>query len=166
MRSKANLPGSGMVVSGALLLAAAQVAVAAPPALPHDGGLLRLHNVRIETAGPSQAVAPARQGPAAGQAGLRAFIDPESGELRAQTPEEMMEAAAVKHAPMSSEAKSVFLTPSGGIAAALDESHLSHAIVTRDAAGKVSMQCVTGDTRSAGDRVRQGLAGKGHRHDH
>ena len=165
MRSKANVPGSGMVLSGALLLACAQVALAAPPVLNHEGGLLKLHNVRIETASASQVAEAARQAPGAGQAGLRAFKDPQTGELRSQTPEEMMEAASAKSAPMSGAAKSTFLTPAGGIAAALDETYMSNAIVTKDAAGKVRMQCVT-DTASASERILKGQAGKADRHDH
>lgn len=166
MRSKAKVPGPGTVISGVLLLAGAQVALAAPPVLHHEGGLLKLHNVRIEAASPSQAAEAARKGPVAGQAGLRAFIDPQSGELRAQTPEEMMEAATVKAAPMSGAAKSVFLTPAGGIAAMLDETYMSNAIVTKDASGKAHMQCVTEDPKATSRRVLEGHAAKGHRHDH
>jgi hypothetical protein len=165
MRSKANVPGSGMVLSGALLLAGAQVALAAPPAVNHEGGLLKLHNVRIETASPAQVAQAARMGPAAGQAGLRAYKDPDSGELRSQTPEEMMEAATAKSAPMSGAAKSMFLTPSGAIAATLDETYMSNATATKDASGKVQMQCVN-DAAVAGERVLEGKAGKAHRHDH
>jgi len=78
----------------------------------------------------------------------------------------MMEAATVKAAPMSGAAKSVFLTPAGGIAAMLDETYMSNAIVTKDASGKAHMQCVTEDPKATSRRVLEGHAAKGHRHDH
>jgi hypothetical protein len=167
MRTKAIVPKSGLALSGVLqgllLLAGAQVALAAPPAVTHEGGLLKLKNVRIEAASPAQALEASRTNPVAGQAGLRAFIDPVTGQLREQGSEEMIDQAKAAPAPVA--AKSTFTTSFGAVGVMLDESYMSNAVVTKDASGKARLQCVTG-AEAAQSQVLKGQAGKAHNHDH
>jgi hypothetical protein len=161
------MPRSGMALStflGAVaLLAGAQAASAETVAHP-EAGVLRLPNVRIEVASPSQIAAASRAGTNPSQAGLRAYKDPETGELRDQTPEEMMEAGGTAKAGAARAAKSAFASPQGGIIIPLDDSFMSNSVVSKDAAGKIHMQCVTGD--DAAHAALDGKAGKAQRHDH
>lgn len=146
MRAKFRPPRSGkalsVLLSGVALLAGAQVASADTLAHPAVG-VLRLPNVRIEAASPNQIAEASRATANPAQAGFRAYKDPVTGELREQTPEEMMEGGNAKSASKSA-AKSSFTTPRGGVGMHLDESFMSNAVVTKDAAGKIDMQCVTG----------------------
>jgi len=92
MRSKARTPRTGLPLSallnGLILLAGAPAAVAGD--VPSANGLLQLPNVRIETATPKQQAQAARMGSSV-QSGMRAYVNPVTGELRDQTPEEMMD---------------------------------------------------------------------------
>jgi len=167
MRSKARTPRTGLPLSallnGLILLAAAPAAVAGDIA-PSANGLLQFPNVRIETATPQQQAQAARMGSPA-QSGMRAYKDPVSGELRDQTPEEMMEsgAASAKAASFSAPRFSYTLA-SGATVMALDESFMSNAIASKDANGKVSFQCLDG--RESVAQAITGKAAKEHRHDH
>ena len=167
MRSKARTPRTGLPLSallnGLILLAAAPAAVAGD-ALPSANGLLQLPNVRIETATPQQQAQAARMGSSV-QSGMRAYKDPVSGELRDQTPEEMMEsgAASAKAATFSSP-KFSYTLATGATVMPLDESFMSNAIASKDAAGKVRFQCLDG--RESVAQAITGKAAKEHRHDH
>jgi len=163
MATKARLPGRGMafpmlLLNGALLAGAS--AIAAEPATP---GLLQLPNARLETATPQQRAQMTRID-AASQSGVRAYKDPVTGQLRDQTPEEMMEGGAplTKAAP-SRAAKSMTLR-NGIVGVELDESFMMNAIASRDANGKVRYQCVKGHDIT--DAVLNGKSVKEHRHDH
>lgn len=146
MRSKLRLPGSGWALSAAVGCAAlaaglpAQAGNAAHPA----AGVLRMPNVRVEMATPSQVQQAARIDASA--PGMRAFIDPETNELRDPRPEEML---APPEAMSRSRAKAAvaktFASPKGGRVMEVDESVMSYSLVSRDAAGRARMQCVTGE---------------------
>jgi hypothetical protein len=164
MRSNCRLPRSGKalsaVLAGVALLAGAQAASAQSSAHP-EAGVLRLPNVRVELAGQGRLTDTLRPG---SQAGFRAYIDPVTGELRDQTPEEAAEGGLAKAAKGAKSAPATFSLPGGGIGVTLDESHMANAVVVKNADGTLSMQCVTGS--KAASEVLNGKAGKAHRHDH
>jgi hypothetical protein len=158
MRTKFRLPRSRMALSallnGVALLAGAQVAFADTPAHPASG-VLTLSNVRVEAASANQIAEASRAGSKPAQSGFRAYKDPITGELRDQTPEEMMDAGTRSKSARTRAAKSGFASPRGGVGVRLDESFMSNAVVVKDAEGKNHMQCVTSEDN-----------GKAHRHDH
>jgi hypothetical protein len=164
MNARNRMPRSGMVLS-VCLLAGAQVALAGVTAHP-SSGMLQLQNVRIQSGTASQVATVSRATTYA--SGFRAYKDPVTGELRDQTPEEMMKdgmADLSKSASASRAAKAAFPSPGGGLLIPLDDSFLSNAVVTKDAAGHAHMQCVTGH-EAAADALAHAKAGKGVRHDH
>lgn len=153
MKTKVNVPRSGIawsvLLQGLMFAAGAQVAFAAQPAQPAETGLLKLPNVRIENATPTQVQAAAKAGKGNVQAGVRAFKDKDSGNLRDQTPEEMVEdgvasqqQAAAKAAP--TQAASVISSSTGRAVVLVDESFMSNTVAAKDASGKLTMECVTG----------------------
>ena len=166
MRSKSRLPASGRafsaLLSGVALLAGAQVAFADTTANP-SAGVLRLPNVRIVTPTDGQRAAMARLDASSGQSAVRAYKDPLTGELRDQTPEEMMEGGLSK--AVTKPAAKSFTSPYGGTIMPLDDSYMSNSVVTKDATGRLRMQCVTG-AETASDIVLKGKAVKEQRHDH
>lgn len=170
MKTKARVPSPGIALSrilqGLAAVALAQGAIAAPPALPHEGGLLTLSNVRIESASTRQLADVARAAPAA-QAGVRGYKDKQSGRLREQTPEEMISEAAESAAAFAPSfgAKSMFTPAGGGIAIELDDTFMTNAVASRDASGRLRMQCATGEAPTQ-DRLLKVGARKEHRHDH
>jgi hypothetical protein len=156
--------GLSAFLSGVALLAGAQAATAQGTAHP-EAGVLRLANVRIQAASPAQIAEASRTVANPAKAGVRAFKDPDSGELRDQTPEEMMldgMSQGNAKAATSRGAKAL-AHPQGGISIPLDESFMANAVVSKDAAGKMHMQCVEGDDAAAA--VLERKAGKVHRHD-
>lgn len=166
MKTKVNVPRSGIVLSvflqGLVFAAGAHAAQAAPPV---EAGLLQLPNVKIQVATPKQIEAAALQRKnSATTSGVRAYKDKDTGHFRQQTPEEMIEESAAS-TPMSSEPVAIIAPLKGGVAALLDESFMSNAVVHKDASGKLQMECVTGK-----DAVAKSLIGgktiKGHGHDH
>ena len=164
MRSKARTPRTGLPLSallnGLILLAGAPAAVAGD--VPSANGLLQLPNVRIETATPQQQAQAARMGSPT-QSGMRAYKDPVSGELRDQTPEEMMESGAASAKAASFSSPKSYTLASGATVMPLDESFMSNAIASKDANGKVSFQCLDG--RESVAQAITGKAAKEHRHD-
>ena len=84
MKTKVNVPRSGIALSGLLLgfifAAGAQIAIAAPAAQPAESGLLKLPNVKIEKATPQQIMA-ANKTSKTSQKAVRAFKDKDSGNL-------------------------------------------------------------------------------------
>jgi hypothetical protein len=173
MRTKITVPRSGTVLSVLLkslvLAAGVQCAFAAPVAQPAQTGLLQLSNVRIQAATPQQIEALAAQKKATGKTELRAFKDHESGNFREQTPEEMNEGGAPSAArsagPSADPSGIAIATSKGGVAMMLDESFMSNAVVTKDASGKLQMDCVVG-TGAAKQALVNGKTVKGHGHDH
>jgi hypothetical protein len=167
MRTKARLPGLGLAFStlfgGMALLAA--VPALADPAAQSEAGLLRLPNVRFQAATPLQIQQAARLDGRI-TAGMRAYIDPESNELRDQFPEEMHftpEAVSKRARAKGSFAKSSLALPGGGVGMEVDEDAMSYSVVSRDSLGKIHMQCVTGE-KAALSAMRKPV--KEDRHDH
>ncbi len=105
-------------------------------------GVLVLPNVRIQSATPAQLV----QASAWTQAQGRAFKDEETGQLRAPTPEELIQAAREPEAV--SAPVEVRTLPDGTRVAALGEESMAHSVVHRDANGTLHKECVAG-ARSA-----------------
>ena len=82
---------------------------------------------------------------AAGQAGVRAFIDPVTGQLREPTPEEaaaltrfMVRALTLPTAPQ------VVRHPNGMLSAQLGEEYMNDVVVRRNPDGTLSWACVPG----------------------
>lgn len=166
MRSKCRLPRSGWALSTLLIGTAALLngAPAHADSTAHPAaGVLRVPNARVVTATPAQVEQVARLD---GRAqGLRAYVDPETGTLRDQTPEEMFMTPEVfqKSQRGKSLAKSA-RSPSGGYVVETDESVVSYSLVARDGQGRLRMQCVTGE-QAARSALARGIA-KEDRHDH
>jgi hypothetical protein len=128
-----------MVMLGATV-AGAQAAVAGPPELRSEGGLLVLPNVRVE-----QSSQPVDGRGSAREVGMKAYKDPDTGNLRKATQEELqIEAQA---APRANNAAGATVTTSanGRKSASLDESFMSYAVVRKGEDGKLDMVCVTGE---------------------
>jgi hypothetical protein len=121
-----------------------------PPAQADDGtapatpaGVLVLPNVRIEKAKPGQ---PSLATPRAASQG-RAYKDADTGQLRAPTPEEMIQAASEPEAP--SAPVEVGTLPDGTRFAALGEEAMAHSVVRRSADGTLHQECVAGSASAA-----------------
>jgi len=166
MRSKSRQPGFGWALSAILGCSAllAGIPAQADPAAHPAAGALQLSNVRLHAATPRQLQQAARIDGGATQ-GLRAYINPETNELRDQNPEEMFMAEPVIKAARSKTAAKAMASPTGGVVMETDESMMSFAVVSRDAKGKISSQCVAGE-KSAVEALARGPVAKEHRHDH
>jgi hypothetical protein len=173
MSMKAKAPRSGaqlsLLLQGLILAAGAQFACAASAAEPAQTGLLKLPNVRIENASPAQVNAAAKASKGNAQAGVRAFKDKDSGNLRDQTPEEMVEdgiTSAQQSMAKAAAAPAAAITSSttGRAVVLVDESFMSNTVAVKDASGKLTMECVTGK-----DAATKSIAGaksvKEHSHD-
>lgn len=166
MKTKVNVPRSGIAWSGLLqgliLAAGAQVAIAGPTALPSEAGLLKLSNVKIQNATPQQVAAAEKQS-ASSKSAVRAFKDKDSGKLREQTPEEMVEEGVASAAAPPQQPVAVFDGPAGSVGALLDEAFMANAVARKDASGKLHMECVTG--HNAAKTLANGKVMKEHNHD-
>lgn len=146
------------------LAGAAGLAMAAPPQLKSEGGLLVLPNTKVEMAA---APVDGAAGKPVGSAGMRAYRDGETGKLRRPTADDLAaERAEAAAAPTPAEPNVRIATHANGRRSAeLDDSFLSYALVKRDAKGKLVEQCVTGD-----EQARKALNGsvdpKEHDHAH
>ena len=138
---------------GAVLLACAPLAQA---------DTLQLPNVRIITPTDAQRTAMSKWDAQAASGSMRAYKDPESGELRSQTPEEAV--AAGGHSKSAARGEPISFTSPYGGTIMLDESYMINSVVTRDASGKVQMQCVTGGNAALEMLMTKSV--KEHRHDH
>jgi len=153
-RRIAAWPAVALTVAACLPALAAEVS---PPGAQH--GLLVLPNVKILTATPAQRQMAA---PVSASVG-RAFKDRDTGQLRAPTPEELIEIGSQPELPAT---PAVILTlPNGTRAAQLGDEALSHSIVHRDAAGKLERQCVAGSAAMS-RALTTGITQEAHRHDH
>ena len=168
MRLKVTTPRSGVTVSqvlqGFIFITGAQLASAAPPSPPSDAGLLKLPNVKIQTATPQQISAINAPVKPAAKPGFRAYKDPVTGNLVEQPDDVVDEPQAGPSLAKSASASGakVIGTAKGGRAIMLDESFMSNAVVTKNASGKMDMECVTGDhVESLPNRKTV----KGHNHD-
>ena len=164
MRSKSRRPAIGLAQAALLSAAAlmgAGTAFAQADAHP-AAGVLKVKNVRIEQATAAQIEQASR---AETPAGMRAYVDPVTGALREQTPEEAVESgAAAKSTQGFFARKSALAAPWGGIMIEGDESTMVHSIASKDASGRVRMQCVTGNDWTSA--LRPGAAKKEHGHAH
>jgi hypothetical protein len=130
-----------LVLRGFALAACAQAALAAPPALRSEGGLLVLPNVRVENASlPVDGRVPRAA------AGMRAYKDHETGQLRKASPEEQQEEAQAAPASNDASGARVTMSADGRKSASLDESFMSYAVVRKGADGRLEQICVTGET--------------------
>ena len=124
-------------------------------------GIMQFKNARMEQATPQQIEQLSR---IVGTAGMRAYVDPATGELRDQTPEEAAGAATKSATAFRSFKSVVSASPFGGLIAEVDDdTFMVNNVVTRDASGKLRMQCVTG-AEGIGAPLRG--AGKEHGHAH
>jgi hypothetical protein len=94
---------------------------------------------------------------AAGQDGQTVFKDPQTGKLRNPTATEAKQlndlraaqraaAAAERKASGAPQANVATLQSNGVVQAFVDEESISYSVMTRDANGKLVLQCVTGAT--------------------
>lgn len=173
MKTKVNEPRSGMALSvllqGLIFAAGAQVAIAAPAAQPAEAGLLKFTNVKIERASPAQVQAAGKPGKGNMQSGMRAFKDNDTGNLRDQTPEEMVDDGIASQSQAAAQVAAnqptaVMSSTTGRSVVMIDESYMSNSVAVRDVSGKLTMECVTGK-----DAATKAIAGsksvKEHRHD-
>jgi hypothetical protein len=168
MRLKANTPRSGVTVSrvlqGLTFMAIAQCASAAPTSLPSEEGVLKLSNVKIQTATPQQIAAINAPAKPAAKPGFRAYKDPVTGNLIEQPDENVNEpqaTSALSKSGFAPGAKAVSTSKSGK-AILLDDSFMSNAIVTKNASGKLDLDCVTGDHAKS---LPNSKTAKAHKHD-
>ena len=128
----AALLGSGIV--GA--------AETAPVTLADENGLMRFPNVQVINA--PQPAATGRAAPQEG--GLRAYIDPETRQLRAPLPEELeRDRARAGHQDRNADGRGrEIVSRSGAIGVKLDESHDVSAVVRRRPDGALEEFCVVG----------------------
>jgi hypothetical protein len=117
------------------------------PVTAGDSGLMHFPNVRVEHTPP-----PAASGQTAPQAaGLRAYIDPVTRQLRAPLPEELARQRARAGARTSGQQEPnaeprdrTIVSPGGGIGYKLDESHDVFVVVRRRPDGELEEFCVVG----------------------
>lgn len=124
------------------------VAFAAQPAAAPADGLMKFEHVRVVNA---PIAATATQAP---QAGMRAYIDADTGALRAPTGEELQAASAEQSAAQSRRLRAAPLTATmtpegGGVGMALDESFMQYSVVVRQPDGSFGEVCVTGPDKAA-----------------
>jgi hypothetical protein len=125
--------------------------------------LLQLPNVRVINATPAQRSAMSKWDAQSASASMRAYKDPETGQLREQSPEEAAKEGGLSKSAARGEPINI-TSPYGGTIMALDDSFMVNSVVTRDASGKMLMQCVTGGNPAL-EAVKSRSA-KEHRHDH
>ncbi len=131
---------------GALFGAGVAGAADTAPVVNHQNGAMTFPHVRVVNA-PELATSSAT---AAGQAGLRAYIDPATGALRPPTQEELIaesleaqKAAALK--PQAAEQVSPRFDPqTGAFGAHLGESQMVFSVVQKRASGELTEFCVIG----------------------
>lgn len=87
----------------------------------------------------AQTAAPAET---AGQAGVKAYIDPATGKLREPTAEDAAAAAAGRQALRAAPAPLVVQHPSGMMSAELGEEYMNDVVVQKSADGKLVYKCV------------------------
>jgi hypothetical protein len=169
MRTKFKMPRFGIAISvllqGLLLATFAPGANAEPMSQPAPTGLLTFSNVRIESMTPAQAAAVEK--PSTPASAYRAFKDKDSGKLRDQTPEEMVEEGAAvqrKAATAPAPAGTLVKSASGRAIMLLGESFMSDAVAVKDASGKLEWDCI-GDKKAAARALAEGKLAKEPHHE-
>lgn len=116
---------------------------------------------------------------AAGQDGQTVFKDPTSGQLRAPTADEAKElndlrdqqraeqkaAKAAARQPGEKVPGVMLRRPNGIAEAVLDEDSISYSVMTRNAAGELVLQCVTGADQAQATLTTAATESKEHQHD-
>jgi hypothetical protein len=136
-------------------------ALAEPPtaAASNDTGLMTFPNVRVVDA----PLAAAEQKPAAASPGVKAYRDPVSGEFREATAGEAQQlaTAAARTRTGIATAKSgataantqaggqITYYPDNSVGIELDDEFMVFQVAHKDAAGKLTRQCVTGEDSKA-----------------
>lgn len=128
------------------------VAFAVQPAAAPADGLMKFEHVRVVNA---PIAATTMQAP---QAGMRAYIDADTGALRAPTSEELKAASAEKSGAQSpAQSRRLRVAPltatmapeGGGVGMELDESFMQYSVVVRQPDGSFGEVCVTGADKAA-----------------
>ncbi len=96
---------------------------------------------------PLEAWCPAIDPVATAALGMKAAIDPRTGQLREPTPEEMR-TLALRPLQRLAVPKAVYESASGTIMVELDDSYMDEAVATRGPDGKLSFECVKGDANA------------------
>jgi hypothetical protein len=125
----------------------------ATAAVTDPASLMKFDHVRVINATPTQ-IAAASQ-PQKSTAGMKAFADPATGQLRAPTPEDLATLAAAEQSAQAKVAapaaakrsaapsQSLSAAPTLGRAAvALDDSYMSYAVAVVGKDGKVTQSCL------------------------
>jgi hypothetical protein len=126
----------------ALLGAGAAGAADTTPMVPSKDGLLTLPNVRVVSA-PQLATTPVAQ------AGMKAYIDPTTGQLRQPTQEELLAESRAGQLASTLQQQSLqqgteFVTSSGAIGVTLGESSMVFSVVQKTDGGALAEFCVVG----------------------
>jgi len=134
--------GRWLAMVGIAGMAAAAIAAQATDSTPAQNGLMTFPNVRVVNA-PQLANSPAPQ------TGLKAYIDPETGQFRGPTQEELLaESQAAQPSARLAEQRLVqeaqFVTPSGAIGVSLGESSMIYSVVQKTEGGALAEFCVVG----------------------
>jgi hypothetical protein len=131
-------------------MASASAVAGDQQAASENDGLMAFPNVNVISA-----PAAATSAPATGTAGMRVQKDRNTGQLRAPTGEEVAELEALT--PAAPEAPvEVRQHANGTKAARLNEAYMSYSVVSKDASGKLTEQCLTGE--QAADHALHGAA--------
>jgi hypothetical protein len=109
-------------------------------AITNPSTLMKFENVRVVNATPEQLAQVAREQKQS--SGMKAWVDPASGVLRAATPEELKADAAAQPAVTDSAAAPEVFVAGNARGVALDESHMAHAVVHVGADGKLQQACI------------------------
>ena len=144
MRVSRSLPARGRTLCA--LLGTAALAVAVPAAADNTAspsGLMKFKNVQVVNGTPEQVAA--AQAPSSMQQGMRAFVDPVTGQLREPTAEEAAETGShAKSASARASVATAMMSARGSMVIQLDDSFMMNSIVKRDAAGKLHAYCIDG----------------------
>lgn len=136
----ATAAGAATVLAVAAIAIAGKKAEAPRPAaaVTDPSTLMKFENVRVVNATPEQLAMVAREQKSA--SGMKAWVDPASGVLRAATPEELTAEAAAQPAVSTDLGETYAVGNARGVA--LDESHMAHAVARVGADGKLEQACI------------------------
>ena len=162
MQDKKCLPHAARWLALAGLSAAAAAAQAADPASAPNG-LMTFPNVRVQTLAESGLKAP-RAAAVASPAGMKAYIDPATGQLTQPSAEQAAaldaagKPAATRDSRAAAAAPRTLYPEQGGVGMALDDSFDSTFIARKTADGHVTTDCLPN-----AQTARQALKARNHR---
>ena len=140
-----------------LMLGSLAVTAQAEPPSASNNGLMSFPNVRVENAPVAQPAATAKAKTSSAAAGMKAYRD-DNGTLRepmstdapaASTTRARVGVANAKTAAVANAEPTLIQGPAQAVGVALDDEFMVSAVVHRDANGKLTQQCVTGETNAA-----------------